>query len=108
MLLGINSVVRRHRRRLRVLAAVLVLCGVVVFAHSAMGGDHMDDGAVMCVAVLAVGAVAAIAAVAGASRSHLTLRWSAVRLLRRQPLLVANPPQPRARAGPSALQVFRL
>ncbi|SEH16285.1 hypothetical protein, partial [Thermoleophilum album] len=36
--------------RLLVLAAVLALAGVVVTAHSAIGGEHMDDAMVMCLA----------------------------------------------------------
>ena len=104
----INTVMRRQRRRLVALAAVLALAGMVTVAHSAMAADHMGDGMVMCVAVLAVAAVAVIAAVAGAPRSWLPMRWiprpSGPPRLR----LLALVPQPRARAGPPALQVFRL
>lgn len=108
MFVLINSVVRRQRRRVVAVMAVLALAGVVTTAHSAMGGDHMGDAAVMCVAVLAVAGVAVLAAVAGAPRSWLPVRWT------RRPSgaahlpLVVLVPLPRARAGPSALQVFRL
>jgi hypothetical protein len=104
----INTVMRRQRRRLMVLAAMLVLAGTVTIAHSAMGGDHMGDGTAMCLAVLAVAAIAAVAAVAGASLASLPVLWAApVSRELPWPLAVAQP-EPRARAGPATLQVFRL
>jgi hypothetical protein len=103
----INSVVRRQRRRLGVLAAVLSLASVVVVAHSAMGSDHMDSGTVMCVAVLQIAAFAAAAVAAGVPAAVLPVRWPASRLLAPALTLLAFPPQPRARAGPAVLQVFR-
>lgn len=104
----INTVMRRQRRRLLAVAAVLALAGTVTVAHSAMGGDHMGDGMAMCVAVLAVAGVAVIVAVAGAPRSWLPIRWNAPRADTPRIPLLALVPQPRARAGPSSLQVFRL
>lgn len=90
------------------LALVLSLASVVVVAHSVMADDHMGDGAVMCVAVLQVAAVAAAAVAAGVPGAALPARWSVLPLLGPKFTLLAFPPQPRARAGPSALQVFRL
>lgn len=107
MFLSINSLVRRQRRRLLAFAVVLSLAGVVVLAHSAMG-DHMDDGAVMCVAVLQIAAFAAAAVAAGVPKATVPVRWSAAQVIGPPPALLAFPPQPRARAGPAALQVFRL
>lgn len=107
MFLAINSVVRRQRRRLVTLALVLSLASVVVIAHSAMGDDHIDDGAVMCVAVLQVAALAAAAVAAGLPTAALSVRSAVLPLVPRLAIL-AFPPQPRARAGPAALQVFRL
>lgn len=104
----INSVLRRQRRRVAAVVAVLALAGVITVAHSAMGGDHMGDGMTMCVAVLAVAGVAVIAAVAGAPRSWLPVRWLARPAGTPRLALVVFVPQPRARAGPSSLQVFRL
>ena len=106
--LTINSVIRRQRRRMVTLALVLSLAGVVVLAHSAMGEDHMDSGTVMCVAVLQVAALAAVAVAARRPQAVLPVRWSAHRVLGPRLLLLAFPPQPRARAGPAALQIFRL
>lgn len=108
MFVLINTAMRRQRRRLLAVAAVLALAGSVTVAHSAMGGDHMGDGMAMCVAVLAVAGVAVIAAVAGAPRSWLPVRWTAPRTGAPALPLLALVPQPRARAGPSSLQVFRL
>jgi peptidoglycan/LPS O-acetylase OafA/YrhL len=104
----INTVMRRQRRRLVALAAVFALAGAVTVAHSAMGGDHMGQGTAMCVAVLAVAGLAVLAAVAGAPRSWLPVRWTAPRLAAPRGTWPAPVPQPRARADPSALQVFRL
>lgn len=63
------------------LALMLSLASVVVVAHSAMAGDHMDDGAVMCVAVLQVAALAAAAVAAGVPAAVLRVRWSMLPLL---------------------------
>lgn len=108
MFLTINSMIRRQRRRLMTLAIVLSLASVVVVAHSVMAGDHMDDGAVMCVAVLQVAALAAAAVAAGVPAAVLRVHWSTLAVLGPSLTLLAFPPQPRARAGPAALQVFRL
>jgi len=101
----INRLARRERRRLLALAAVLLLASAVAIAHSATSGDHMGSGAVMCVAVLQV---AAVAAAARAPRALLPVRWSSIPLPGPRLALLVCPPEPRARAGPAALQVFRL
>lgn len=108
MFASINTLVRRQRRRLALVTAVVALAGVVVLAHSAMGADHMDDGAVMCVAVLQIAAFAAVAAVALGRGPLLRVSWPRLRFAVPALALVVTPPQPRARAGPSSLQVFRL
>jgi hypothetical protein len=107
MFIALNRFARKQQRRLMMLATVLAVCGAVVAAHSVMAGDHMGDGAVMCVAVLQVAAVAA-ASVARLPRTLLSA--GSVRLPHLQPALpvLAFPPEPRARAAPTALQVFRL
>jgi len=107
--IGLNSWMRRQRRRLAMLAVMLGLAGTVVVAHSATG-HHMGDlgeAVVMCLAVAETAAVAAGVALALGA-------WT------RRPLwLVAAPPLPellhmaagpgvRPRAGPPALGVFRL
>jgi len=104
----INSVLRRQRRRVAAVAAVLALAGVVTVAHSAMGGDHMGDGMTICVAVLALAGVAVISAVAGAPRSWLPVRWPVRRAGVVRLALVTLVPAPCARAGPPGLQVFQL
>jgi|SRR5215213_10295536 len=106
----LNTVLRRRRRRLVTLTAVLAVAGAVVVAHSAMNHDHMGDlggAVVMCLAV----AETAVVAAGGA------LRLGA--LMRRPLFLIAPPqlPEPafvasaiggRARAGPPLLQIFQL
>jgi hypothetical protein len=89
-------------------AVMLGLAGAVVVAHSAMGGDHMGDAMVMCLAVaetavLAVG-TALVVGLAVARRP----RWL---ILAPAPSAFGHTPAPRsvpARAGPPLLQVFRL
>ena len=64
MLIALNSALRRRRRRLAILAAVLALAGVVATAHSAMAGDHIGHGIAMCLAGAETAVVAAGAAIA--------------------------------------------
>jgi hypothetical protein len=108
MFIALNRIARKQRRRLMMLAAMLALCGAVVVAHGAMGGDHMDGGTMMCVAVLEVAALTVAAVASGPARALLSAVW--VRLPRLMPALpvLAFPPEPRARAAPAVLQVFRL
>ena len=108
MFFAINTLARRQRRRLVTLALVLSLASIVVIAHSAMGADHMDGDAVMCVAVLEIAAIAAVAVAAGAPAAVIPLHRAELPAATGGVPLLAFPPQPRARAGPSALQVFRL
>ncbi len=108
MFIALNRIARRQRHRLMTLAAVLALSGVVVVAHSAMGGDHMDGDTMMCVAVLEIAALTVAGVAAGPALALLSAVW--VRLPRLMPALpvLALAPEPRARAGPAVLQVFRL
>ena len=107
MFIAVNRMARKQRRRLMRLTAVLALSGAVLVAHSAMGGDHMDGGTVMCVAVLEI---AALTVGRVADRPLGLLSGVRVRLPRLMPVLpvLAFPPEPRARAAPTVLQVFRL
>ena len=52
MFVGLNIVLRRRRRRIAVIAAMLTLAGAVVTAHSVMGADHMGDATAICLAVV--------------------------------------------------------
>jgi hypothetical protein len=105
MLIALDTVVRRLRRRLVVVAAALALVGAVVVAHSALADDHMGDAVAACVAVAETAALG-IAAAAGTARAKAP----------RMPSINAATPAPpagraplaRARAGPPGLQVFRL
>jgi hypothetical protein len=107
VLCAVNSALRRQRRRLVVVAVMLGLAGAVVTAHSVMGGDHMGDGVVMCLAVAQTAVIAVGTALGVGLALSRRLRW-----------LVAAPalpefgdvPAPRsvpARAGPPKLRVFR-
>lgn len=108
MFVALNATLRRQRRRLAVLAVMLGLAGAVVTAHSVMGGDHMGDGVVMCLAVAETAVIAvAVSLVVGliaAHRRHWVIALPALAEF-------AYVPEPRsapARAGPPQLQVFRL
>jgi drug/metabolite transporter (DMT)-like permease len=104
---ALNRTLRRRRRRLVTLAVILGLAGVVVAAHSAMHHDSMGDAMVMCLAVAETAIVGVGVAVALGARVQ-ALRWE----MREAPLCAVAPmPAPtgiRPRAGPSALQIFRL
>jgi hypothetical protein len=104
---AINSALRRQRRRVAMLAMMLGLAGAVVTAHSVMGGDHMGDGVVMCLAV-AETAVIAVGTAVGVCLALTRRRWfiaaPAIRVLGYVPASLSVP----ARAGPPRLQVFRL
>jgi hypothetical protein len=105
---ALNSTLRRRRRRLAVLTLMLALAGAVVTAHSVMAGDHMGDGVAMCLAVaetavLAIGA-ALVVGVAVAQRPRWLLAAPARPAFAPLPVVRGVP----ARAGPPALQVFRL
>jgi hypothetical protein len=104
---ALNRTLRRQRRRLVTLAVILGLAGAVVIAHSAMHHDYLGDAIVMCLAVAETAIVGVGVAVALGARIH-ALRWQ---LYDAPPRALAPIPAPtgiRARAGPSALQIFRL
>lgn len=109
--LTINAFLHRQRRRLLLFATLLALGGVVAGAHGAMAQDHMGDGMVMCTAVLEAAALAVVAAVLFGVPPAIRLpRWIVV-----EPDPCSDPTtlrralgHPRARAGPSLLQTFRL
>jgi hypothetical protein len=109
MLIALNRSLRLQRRRLMSLAAVLAVSGAIVTAHSAMGGDHMGGGAAACVAVLEIGALAVAAVASAPACAPLTELWARLpRPLAAVRPELAWPPEPRARAAPTVLQVFRL
>jgi hypothetical protein len=108
MFIALDRFARRQRRRLMLVAAVLALSGVVVVAHSVIGADHMGDDTVMCVAVLEIGALAVAAIVAAPRRQVVRPAWASLPRALPTSSVPASPPEPRARAAPVALQVFRL
>lgn len=107
MFAALNSALRRQRRRLVILAAMLTLAGAVVTAHGVMAGDHMGDGVVMCLAIAETAVVAVGAAIAMSALARRPLWLIAAPALPELPYVPAPMSVP-ARAGPPSLQVFRL
>jgi drug/metabolite transporter (DMT)-like permease len=104
---AVNSVLRRRRRRVAVLAAVIALAGAVVTVHSVATHDHLGDAAVMCLAVAETAVAAAGAALLLSSR-RLGLPRPVTPVPRLKFAATHSAPAPWARAGPPRLQVFRL
>jgi len=109
MLISLRSAIRRHRARLALIGAVLMLAGCVVAAHGAMGDAHMGKAMAMCLAVtetaaFAVGAgLALVRALACHRRLPLSILPSTGPWDVAAPLRVTSA----ARASPALLQVFR-
>jgi hypothetical protein len=103
---ALTSLGRRQRRRTALAACILALGAAVVIAHGPMGLDHMGTAFAACVAVLEGTALGAAAAVALASRPAPGKRSAPI--VQTVTLPAFRPPEPRARAGPPSLQVFRL
>ena len=107
MLVAVNRGLRRERRRVAVLAAVIALAGAVVTVHSLATHDHLGDAAVMCLAVAETAVAAAGVAILLRSR-RLGATHPVVAPSRLEFAAAHSAPAPRARAGPPRLQVFRL
>jgi hypothetical protein len=108
--IGLNSCMRRQRRRLAMLAVMLGLAGMVVVAHSATRHDHVGnvgEAVVMCMAVAETAVVALGVALARGAWIRLSLRLIAP-LPKPEPRFIPAPASVSARAGPLLLQVFRL
>jgi hypothetical protein len=104
---ALNTTLHRQRRRLVTLAVILGLAGAVVVAHSAMHHDYMGDAIVMCLAVVETAIAGVGVAVALGARTHapdLQMHDAPLRAFAPVPA----PTGTLARAGPSALQSFRL
>jgi hypothetical protein len=104
---ALNRTLHGQRRRLVTLAVILGLAGAVVVAHSAMHHDYMGDAIVMCLAVVETAIVGVGVAVALGARVHAS-RWPMHEAPPRRLEPMPAPSGIRARAGPSALQIFRL
>jgi hypothetical protein len=107
VLCAVNGALRRQRRRLVMVAVMLGLAGAVVTAHSVMGGDHMGDGVVMCLAVAQTAVIAVGTALGVGVALSRQLRWLIVAPAIPELSYVAAPQSVPARAGPPHLQVFR-
>lgn len=108
MLIGLNTLLRRHRRRVTIAAAVVVVAGAVALAHGVMAGDHMGGGMVMCLAVVETAAFVVLRAT-GAAGSAVRRSALALPLPASPDLEPPRPPVPRlVRAGAAEVQVFRL
>ena len=105
-MLGLNRALRAQKRRLAVLALLLSLTAAVIAAHSGLtdshGEDHMAETAAMCLAVFTGAGLLAVAGGLGRPPRPRSVET----FLRSR--FIPSPPDPRARAGPIVLQVFRL
>lgn len=106
--LSIRRQLRRHRRRLTVVATVLALVGVIAVHHSGVTDMQRDMGihaaVEMCLAVFtAVGAALVAVNLAGVALG----RWSPKRrLLAAGALTAPAVPVAKARHGPAAVSVL--
>lgn len=109
VLLRLDAMLRRQRSRVALLAAVIALGGTVAATHGAMGMDHADGPAAMCLAVLesVAGLVLLIASAKGA-RTFLAPPWRRDRRVAPRAAAPALARDIRVRAGPPVSQVFRL
>lgn len=104
-MIALRETVRRVRRRIGLLAVLVLLATLITWAHTGLAMDGMPAGEVVavCVAIMQTGvvAVAVLALVAGVGPRRLRVP--------RLSLITQCTPQPRAvpaRAGPATLQVF--
>jgi hypothetical protein len=107
MLMAIHRFAGRQHSRVITVAAVLALAGAVATAHSVLLDGHMGSDAKACLAVLETVALGLAVVAAAPMPRRLLPRPLLASALPARPVL-ATPPEPRARAGPAVLQVFRL
>jgi hypothetical protein len=109
--ISLDKQLRRHRRKLTAALAVLAVAAVAMTAHAALmsgTGDHMSDGAGIC---LTVGGCVAVLGVAVFAHIRLRRRplWLIPAPLAAAPPFVAMSNGFLSRAGPPRLlQVFLL
>lgn len=99
----------RAAPRLAVGAAIVVLAGAVVLAHSAAADDHMGEAIAACVAVMDAAALGVLAVLAGRVLERVgrgRILGPSARLDRPAARHASVPPWPRG--SPFALQVLRL
>jgi len=109
MLIALNRLRRRHRHRLAAVLLALTLGCAVVAAHSVLADRHMGDNMAVCLAVAQTAALfLAVAIAAGSAANALRPCLLHGRVLAPAAWPTVTAPQPRSRAGPAVLQVFRL
>ena len=104
--LTVRSHLRRSKRRVAVLATMLVIVSAVAAHHAMPDGMHMGmQSAAVCLAVVGLAALAVSAAID--LLSQVRISWF-VRLPVSEARLARPVRSTPARAGPPALQVLRL
>ena len=98
---ALNSALRRQRRRLVTLLAVLTLAGAVVAVHSTTSHDHLGDVVVTCLAAAETAVVAVGAALTLAAHMRRPL-WLVAAAQLPELAFSPGPLGGQARAGPSA------
>ena len=109
MLIALNTLRRRHRHRLAAVLATFGLCWLLLAAHSALAEQHMGDDMAVCLAVAQTAALmlaVALGTTSAASRLLPRSPWLQIDVAAHQPPWPGWP-EPRSRAGPELLQVFR-
>jgi hypothetical protein len=109
MLCRHRAYLRRHRRHVALMAAILALAGAVVLAHSPAGADHMGEALALCLAVAETAALGALALTTAKAWVGARL-WGLITVGATPRLAVpARPPLPPwPRGSPFALEVLRL
>ena len=109
MLIALNALRRRHPHRLAAVLLALALCWLLIAAHSALAERHMGDDMAVCLAVAQTAALVLAVAIAAVAAVTTVLPRPTWRRLDIAPGMwfARCAPEPRSRAGPAFLQVFR-
>lgn len=110
MLIALDSLRRGHRHRLAAVLLALALCWLLIAAHSALAErHHMGDDMAVCFAVAQTAALVLAVAIAAVAAATTVLPRPTWRRLDIAPgvWFARCTPDPRSRAGPAFLQVFR-
>ena len=113
-MVDLRAAVKKRGNRVRAFALLGFACAALLLGHSAIGMEHgtekgehaMQDVVSVCLAVTAI--AGAFALLVGAPRLHRRRRRRRAGIPPALNLAGAVQPAPSARAGPAALQVFRL
>jgi len=107
--LAIRRLLRRRRRQLALVAAIMALGAVIAVHHSTLPMDAMHQGMdVGTVAELCLGVFAAVGAVVVAIALGIVAlgRWRPVLSLAPATLATVRAPAPRGRDGPALLRLL--